>query len=178
MTRKEILAAAEKCVCGDREQDYGIPENSFRLIAEFWHTYLSAKCVAAGVHVQLEPEDVAAMMAFAQDCPGICKPRSTLIAGLMAGVYGMRRRSQYERGESMMNKTDLEKILTEHTLWLHNEEGKRADLSEADLRSRPQRSRPDFSVLPLWCGSLGAKVDERIISRLYTIPLDWLKIQK
>ena len=59
MTRKEILAAAEKCVCGDREQDYGIPENSFRLIAEFWHTYLSAKCVAAGVHVQLEPEDVA-----------------------------------------------------------------------------------------------------------------------
>ena len=44
MTRKEILAAAEKCVCGDREQDYGIPENNFRLIAEFWHTYLSAKC--------------------------------------------------------------------------------------------------------------------------------------
>ena len=64
MARKEILAAAEKCVCGDREQDYGIPENSFRLIAEFWHTYLSAKCVAAGVHVQLEPEDVAAMMAL------------------------------------------------------------------------------------------------------------------
>ena len=64
MTRKENLAAAEKCVCGDREQDYGIPENSFRLIAEFWHTYLSAKCVAAGVHVQLEPEDVAAMMAL------------------------------------------------------------------------------------------------------------------
>lgn len=64
MTRKEILAAAEKCVCGNREQDYGIPENSFRLIAEFWHTYLSAKCVAAGVHVQLEPEDVAAMMAL------------------------------------------------------------------------------------------------------------------
>ena len=48
MTRKEILAAAEKCVCGDREQDYGTPENSFRLIAEFWHTYLSAKCVLLG----------------------------------------------------------------------------------------------------------------------------------
>lgn len=25
MTRKEILEAAEKCVCGDREQDYGSP---------------------------------------------------------------------------------------------------------------------------------------------------------
>ena len=34
MTRKEILAAAEKGVCGDREPDYGIPENNFRLIAE------------------------------------------------------------------------------------------------------------------------------------------------
>ena len=32
-----------------------------------------------------------------------------------------------------MNKTDLEKILTEHTLWLHNEGGKRADLRGADL---------------------------------------------
>lgn len=64
MTRKEILAAAERCVCGDREQDHGSPENNFRLIAEFWHTYLSAKCVAAGVHVQLDPEDVAAMMAL------------------------------------------------------------------------------------------------------------------
>ena len=64
MTRKEILAAAEKCVCGDREQDYGIPENSFRLIAEFWHTYLSAKSVAAGVNVQLEAEDLDAMMSL------------------------------------------------------------------------------------------------------------------
>ena len=64
MTRKEILAAAEKCVCGGRDQDYNNPEDNFLLIAEFWHTYLSAKCVAAGVHVQLEPEDVAAMMAL------------------------------------------------------------------------------------------------------------------
>ena len=52
------------CIRDSREQDYGNPENSFRLIAEFWHTYLSAKCVAAGVHVQLDPEDVAAMMAL------------------------------------------------------------------------------------------------------------------
>lgn len=67
----------------------------------------------------------------------------------------------------MMNKTDLEKILTEHTLWLHNEEGKRADLSEADLRVADLSGADlDFSVLPLWCGSLGAKVDERIIRQI------------
>lgn len=64
MTREEILDEAKRCVTGQRVQDYNNPENNFRLIAEFWHTYLSAKCVAAGVHVQLEPEDVAAMMAL------------------------------------------------------------------------------------------------------------------
>ncbi len=43
MTRREILRSAEKCVCGDREEDYGRPENNFNTIAEFWNTYLSAK---------------------------------------------------------------------------------------------------------------------------------------
>ena len=33
MTRPEILDTAKKCVCGDREQDYGSPENNFTVIA-------------------------------------------------------------------------------------------------------------------------------------------------
>lgn len=33
MDRKEILDTAIKCVCGEREQDYGTPENNFGLIA-------------------------------------------------------------------------------------------------------------------------------------------------
>ena len=121
-----------------------------------------------------------------------------------------------------MKKSDLEKILTEHTLWLHHEGGKRADLSRADLsradlsgadlrganlsradlsgadlsgadlsgadlsganlsganlrwanlsgadlsRANLSEANLDFSVLPLWCGSLGAKADERIIRQL------------
>ena len=40
MTREEILAAAQKCICGDREQDYGSPERSFGVIGQFWETYL------------------------------------------------------------------------------------------------------------------------------------------
>ena len=36
MNRKEILEAAAKCVCGDREQDYGSPENNFAIIARLW----------------------------------------------------------------------------------------------------------------------------------------------
>lgn len=55
MTRTELLETARKTVCGDREQDYGSPENSFQRIAEFWGTYLNQ---------QITPVDVAAMMAL------------------------------------------------------------------------------------------------------------------
>lgn len=39
MTRSEILEAARKCVCGEREQDYGTPEDNFNLIAALWGAY-------------------------------------------------------------------------------------------------------------------------------------------
>lgn len=71
-----------------------------------------------------------------------------------------------------MKKSDLEKISVKHTLWLRNEGGKRTDLRWADLHGADLRGADlyganlDFSVLPLWCGSLGAKVDERIIRQL------------
>lgn len=35
MKRDEILKEAEKCICGQREQDYGQPENNFADIANF-----------------------------------------------------------------------------------------------------------------------------------------------
>lgn len=55
MTREEILAAAQRCVCGDREQDYGSPESNFARIASFWSAYLGA---------EIYPRDVAAMLAL------------------------------------------------------------------------------------------------------------------
>ena len=64
MTRKEILTEAERCVCADREQQYGSPENNFRLIAGLWEPYLKAKCVSPGSDVCINPEDVAVMMAL------------------------------------------------------------------------------------------------------------------
>jgi hypothetical protein len=64
MKRAEILAAAERCVCGDREQDYGRPEDNFRTIAELWEAYIKGKCVARNVDVGIFPEDVAVMLAL------------------------------------------------------------------------------------------------------------------
>ena len=62
MERKKILEMAMKCVCGDREQDYGTPENNFKVIADFWYTYLSARCIVCDL--ELGADDVAAMMAL------------------------------------------------------------------------------------------------------------------
>lgn len=50
MKRAEILEAARQCVCGEREQEYGKPENNFALVGKLWEVYtgqpFSAKDVA------------------------------------------------------------------------------------------------------------------------------------
>ena len=53
--RADILDAAKRCVCGDREQDYGSPESNFGKIAEFWSTYTG---------YPFDAKDVAAMLAL------------------------------------------------------------------------------------------------------------------
>lgn len=58
-TRKEILESADRCVNGDRENQYGSPENNFKLIAMFWNEYLGD--ILEGV---ITPVDVAMMMAL------------------------------------------------------------------------------------------------------------------
>ncbi len=55
MKRKEILDRALACVCGDREQDYGSPENNFRTIADMWSAFMG---------IEITPTEVAAMMAL------------------------------------------------------------------------------------------------------------------
>ena len=53
MTRKDILEEAAKCVCGQREQDYGSPESNFGIIADLWSAYTGH---------EYTPVDVANMM--------------------------------------------------------------------------------------------------------------------
>lgn len=52
-TRKTILDAAEKCVCHDRQDTHGRPEDSFGDIADLWTAYKG---------VEFDPFDVAQMM--------------------------------------------------------------------------------------------------------------------
>ena len=62
-TRRSILRDAEKCVVGDRDQDYGSPENSFAVIGKLWGIYLEEKCLRDG-QITILPEDTAALMCL------------------------------------------------------------------------------------------------------------------
>ena len=53
MTRPEILDTAKKCVCGDREQDYGTPEQNFGTIAQLWTAYKGIELTAVDVAIFL-----------------------------------------------------------------------------------------------------------------------------
>lgn len=67
MNRPEILDTAKKCVCGQREQDYGKPEDNFNTIGLLWGVYLRAAhpklAQVMGVD-GITPKDVAVMMAL------------------------------------------------------------------------------------------------------------------
>lgn len=64
LTRADILHAAEKCVCGQREQDYGTPEDNFKAIAELWSVYLDRISVGKHGNTIVDEKDVAVMMAL------------------------------------------------------------------------------------------------------------------
>lgn len=74
---------------------------------------------------------------------------------------------------NQMNKDVLNEILKKHKMWLDNENGgtradlRRADLWGADLRRADlQGADLDFSCLPLWCGSLNAHFDDRLLIQI------------
>ena len=56
-TRRRVLSEAERCVCGQRENEYGVPEDSFEMIGKLWTVYLDYA-------TKIDAHDVAAMMAL------------------------------------------------------------------------------------------------------------------
>lgn len=100
--REEILREAIKRVCTDRNQQYGEPEDSFRMIGDLWGRYIAEKCLdvctdengEACCHVEILPEDVALLMVLFKVCRGatgekITKDTLVDIAGYAACVGGM-----------------------------------------------------------------------------------------
>ena len=77
-----------------------------------------------------------------------------------------------------MTQDEIKLILDKHKKWLNDEEGgeranlRGADLRYADLRDTDLRGANlcdadlDYSCWPIWCGSLGVHIDERIALQL------------
>lgn len=65
MKRAEVLDEAKKCVCGQREQDYGSPEDNFSTIGYPWSAYLRAAHPNLNIALnEVTPKDVAIMMSL------------------------------------------------------------------------------------------------------------------
>ena len=64
MTRPEILKKAEKCVCDEREGEYGTPERNFETIARLWNIYLCSAVPGFDEHNGINAKDVGIMMAL------------------------------------------------------------------------------------------------------------------
>lgn len=60
LIRESVLEDAKQCVCKDRNNIYGGPEDNFSCIAKFWNIYLNN----LGNDVSLSPKDVAIMMTL------------------------------------------------------------------------------------------------------------------
>lgn len=71
-------------------------------------------------------------------------------------------------GPRIIPEEELAEILWKHDLWLRGEPGGvRANLRDANLRGTELRgANLDYSCWPLWCGSLGVKVDKRIAAQI------------
>ena len=67
-TRKKILEDAIYCVCTDRKQQYGKPENSFSVIADFWSMYIRHKY---DIDIELTAADAAMMLALFKVARGV-----------------------------------------------------------------------------------------------------------
>ena len=65
MRRAQILDEAKKCVCGQRQQDYGTPEDNFTTISYLWSAYIKAAHPNLNIAVnEFSSKDVAIMMAL------------------------------------------------------------------------------------------------------------------
>lgn len=67
-TRKTILDAATTCVCKERNDQYGEPEDCFQDIANLWAAYKG---------VDFDPFDVAMMMALLKVARAKANPKHT-----------------------------------------------------------------------------------------------------
>jgi hypothetical protein len=64
VTRKSILDGAIVCTCTDRNEQYGEPEDNFKVIADMWSTYITGRYAPPGTSIKIYEEDAAVMLSL------------------------------------------------------------------------------------------------------------------
>lgn len=98
-SRSDILDQAKKCVCGQREQDYGTPESNFQLIADLWNGYL-------GNNLSKEKRDFEKELGITHDHKELSVPweiSATDVAMMMALMKIARIRNGGGSGDSFVD---------------------------------------------------------------------------
>ena len=86
--RERLLQEAIDTITKDRNEEYGGPENSFKLIADFWNVYLDAKRSNTGIMPSITPGDVALMMDLLKTARLIANPKHVDSVRDKAGYLG------------------------------------------------------------------------------------------
>lgn len=105
MNRREVLEAAIKCVCQDRQDQHGNPESTFTMIADMWEMYLAHKYK---VDFSLAPEDVCIMMSLFKAARFALGKHSDDNAVDGAGYFALaneiRNETENRRSQSLYNE--------------------------------------------------------------------------
>ncbi len=86
--RQRLLQEAIDTITMDRNEEYGGPEDSFKLIAAFWNVYIDAKRSGTGVVPSLTSGDVALMMDLLKTARLIANPKHIDSVRDKAGYLG------------------------------------------------------------------------------------------
>ena len=65
--REAILSEVKKIICNDRNEQYGEPEDTFELIADYWSAYINHNCLPPDSVEDMNvigADDVAIMMVL------------------------------------------------------------------------------------------------------------------
>ena len=101
MTRDDILDLAKKIINGEREGQYGSPEDSFSIIADMWSSYLGTKISVTDV------ANMMVLMKVARNANGVYKDDNWIdICGYAAIGGELQSRCNTGKFEIHMNKPE------------------------------------------------------------------------
>ena len=111
--REQVLRKAKECVCGQRQQDYGTPEDNFALIASLWSAYLGKEVSAKDVAMLMGLMKIARIKSGSGTFDSFVDLAGYAACG--AEVNIIRPETDAERQERLVVESDAERLANSGT---------------------------------------------------------------